>query len=27
MARKFFDHEHFNFEFQFARGGVHYGGW
>lgn len=25
MARKFFDHEHFNFEFQFALGGVHYG--
>ena len=25
MARKFFDHEQFNFEFQFALGGVHYG--
>ena len=25
MARNFFDHEHFNFEFQFALGGVHYG--
>jgi hypothetical protein len=25
MARKFFNHEQFNFEFQFALGGVHYG--
>ena len=25
MARKFFDHEQFNFEFQCALGGVHYG--
>jgi hypothetical protein len=25
MARKFFDHQQFNFEFQFALGGVHYG--
>jgi hypothetical protein len=25
MARKFFDHEQFNFELQFALGGVHYG--
>jgi hypothetical protein len=25
MARKFFEHEQFNFEFQFALGGVHYG--
>ena len=25
MIRKFFNHEQFNFELQFARGGVHYG--
>ncbi len=25
MPRKFFDHEQFNFEFQCALGGVHYG--
>jgi hypothetical protein len=25
MARKFFDHEQFNFEFQCALGGMHYG--
>ena len=25
MARKFFDNQQFNFEFQFALGGVHYG--
>jgi hypothetical protein len=25
MVRKFFDHEQFNFEFQFALGGMHYG--
>jgi Alpha/beta hydrolase family len=25
MVRKFFEHEQFNFEFQFALGGVHYG--
>ena len=25
MARRFFDHQQFNFEFQFALGGVHYG--
>jgi alpha-beta hydrolase superfamily lysophospholipase len=25
MARKFFDHDQFNFELQFALGGVHYG--
>jgi Alpha/beta hydrolase family len=25
MTRNFFDHEQFNFEFQFALGGVHYG--
>jgi hypothetical protein len=25
MARKFFDHEQFNFEFECALGGVHYG--
>jgi hypothetical protein len=25
MARKFFDHDQFNFEFQIALGGVHYG--
>jgi hypothetical protein len=26
MARKFFDHQQFNFEFHFALGGVYYGG-
>ena len=25
MVRRFFDHEQFNFELQFALGGVHYG--
>jgi hypothetical protein len=25
MARRFFDRQQFNFEFQFALGGVHYG--